>query len=77
MIRRPYPARSTGRISPGIAAVLATLTMTAAVSLTGCSQLGTEGLSGVNQLHAAAALAGQACKAGRSRDHLKFYWPEY
>jgi hypothetical protein len=51
--------------------------MTAAVSLTGCSQLGTEGLSGVNQLHAAAALAGQACKAGRSRDHLKFYWPEY
>lgn len=77
MITRPHPAHSTGRISTGIATVLVTLTMTAAISLTGCSQLGTEGLSGVNQLRAAAGLAEQACKASRSRDHLKLYWPEY
>ncbi|MDP6986560.1 MAG: hypothetical protein QGG74_00825 [Phycisphaerales bacterium] len=76
MIKRPYPAPSAGGISTGVAAILV-LTMTAAISLTGYSQLGTEDLPGVDSLHAAASLAGQASKAGRSRDHLKFYWPEY
>ena len=73
MTNSPPPrGHSLARHILAVAAVTA-----AAAALPGCSHVGTEGLSGVNQLQAAFGLVDQLHTASRSPNHLRAYYPEY